>query len=112
MPIPEKFRKAITQEFVGFYNLDVLPPSWDEWLKEKLDRAATVGAARMRYRIASTDVSELAAFLRAESQNRQGELVREIESLTSYSWGERDKAWNALQRLLNALADKLEAQEK
>ena len=112
MPIPERFREALFQEFVGFYHVSEAPDSWDEWLEEKLERAASSGAARMRYRIASNDISEFVAYLRSESQNRQGSLVQEIEHWTQSLWAYNDKKWNVLQQLLNAIADQLEAREK
>jgi hypothetical protein len=112
MPIPDKFHAALSQEFTAFYNESELPESWDEWLEAELEREAAAGATRMRYWVAGADLPELAAFLRSESQNRQGDLVREIEGWTNSFWRYKDEKWNALQRILNALAEQLEAGEK
>jgi hypothetical protein len=111
MPIPEKFVEALSQEFTAFHHVSELPESWDEWLREELEHEAATAAARMRYWVDNADLPELAAFLRAESQDRQGALVREIENWTNAFWRHQDEKWHALQRILNAIADHLEPRE-
>jgi hypothetical protein len=111
MSIPDKFYEALSQEFRSFYHESELPESWDEWFHEDLDREAAAGAARMRYWVGSDDLFELATFLRSESRDRQGALVREIEHWTNFRWRSDDEEWQALQRILNAIADHLEIRE-
>lgn len=109
MSIPEKFSDALRQEFGCYYEVSELPDSWEEWLLEELEDAARTGAARMRYWVDNADIPELIAFLRAESQNRQGSLVKEVEHWTRAYWRGDDENWMALQRILNSIANQLEA---
>jgi hypothetical protein len=109
--IPDKFHTALSQEFTSFYHESELPGSWNEWLTEALQREAAAGATRMRYWVDRADLPELTAFLRRESQERQGALVREIENWTNSLWRYDDEKWHALQRILNAIADHLETRE-
>ena len=108
MPIPAKFTEAIKQEFGAFYQVSELPESWDNWLQNELDQAASSGADRMRQWLDDSHLSEFIDFLREESQKRRGGLVQEIELWTNAFWSHRDDDWNALQEILSALADQLE----
>ena len=109
MAIPQKFREALSQEFSCFYEVSEQPSSWDDWLENELEEESSIGAARLRYWIDDRDIAELVEFLRTQSEERNGELVREIENWTNSFWSHDDRKWKALQQILTSIADQLEA---
>lgn len=107
MFIPERFSKAIRTEFVAFYEVAELPGSWPEWMAD-LEQITAASAARIRRQLGDVPASELAEFLRTGSQDRQGALIRQIESWTRFGWSDEDDDWTALQQILRAIADQLD----
>lgn len=104
MSIDERIHEALHNQLVSYFDYSELPESWDDWLREGLERDAARSAAQIRQTLGAALVPELASLLRAASLERRGELVREIESWTRFAWGRRDHTWAALQQLMLALA--------
>lgn len=112
MPIPEHFLKALRNEFTAFYDVSELPDSWDEWMSE-LDQEAAASATRLRGWIDNdAHASDLAGYLRDQSRERRGDLVLDVENWTRFGWSDEEEDWIALQRILRAIADRLDAEPK
>lgn len=109
MLLSDDIEKSFRNEFVAFYEISELPDSWEEWLNMELDNAATNSAARMTDWVEDNDIPEMARLLRSAARERRGTLVRQIEKWTRFFWSEEDDDWNALQEILNAIANQLEA---
>lgn len=109
MPIPERLSRALSNEFACFYEVSEIPDTWDAWLQE-LGNHAQASAARIRQWLDSdAAAAELAVYLKEQSSERHGELVRNIEARTRFAWSHQDDDWTALQRILQAIADCLES---
>ena len=108
MPTPEQFRHALRQGFACYFEVSELPSSWDEWSQEEFEEQAFAAASNILYWAKDFNISGLVAMIRTESQKERGELVREIESWTRFSWSRTEEDRAALSRILCMIGDYLD----